>query len=120
MNIGRKKRRASGIPDASVVAERANTPPGKLGRQLVAGNGDSEGAFSKASFEGHAFLPAATALYAELSLGSDKAEEGVGGHGGGDRERQRRVERAFGLGPEGGIEGENVGMAKKVCEAALE
>lgn len=86
--MGGRKRRASGIPNASVVAERANTPPGKLGGHLVSRDGDSEGAFSETSLEGHAFLSSATARCAEFSLGSDKAEEGVRGHGGCDGEGQ--------------------------------
>lgn len=67
----RSERRASGIPDASVVAERANTPPGKLGGDLITRDGHAEDTFSKTCFEGHTFLPAATALRAELSLCSD-------------------------------------------------
>ena len=120
MNTCRKKRRGSGIPSASVVAERANTPPGQLGGDLVAWDGDAEEGLSEAGFEGHAFLPAATALCAELTLCADEAEKGMRGHGGGDGEGKGRVERAFGLGAERSVEGEDVGMAKEVGETALE
>lgn len=68
---GSEKRYGLGIPDASIVAERANAPPGKLGGHLITRDGDPEGKFSEASFEGHAFLPAATTLCAELPLGAD-------------------------------------------------
>ena len=42
------------------------------------------------------------------------------GEGGCDGEGEGRVERALGLGAEGGVEGEDVGTAKEVSEAALE
>lgn len=62
--MGRSKRGGSGIPDASIVAERANAPPGKLGGHLIAWNGNAEGTPFEAGFKGHAFLPAAAALRA--------------------------------------------------------
>jgi hypothetical protein len=102
------------IPDGRVVAERANAPPGKLGGDLVARE------CPEAGLEGHALLPAAAALWAELALCAEEGEKGVGGEGGCDGEGEGRVERALGLCAEGGVEGEDVGAAKEVGEAALE
>lgn len=109
--MGQVERRVSGIPDASVVAERANTSPCEFGGDVVAW---TEGGFSEACFQCHAFLPATAALYAKLALCADEAEEGVGGECGSDGEGEGRVECAFDLCSEGCIERENVGAAKDV------
>lgn len=44
----------------------------------------------------------------------------MGGQGGCDGQRKRRVECASGFGAEGGVEGEDVGMAKEISQTALE